>query len=125
MTRGSLRASSDESRFILRAELRRGDDIVISYAFDLTERSAFVATDWFADIGSEVSLVLSFPRLLDSVELAARVEGQCPPSGPGAPAGLRLGFEPNDTLTALVRRASDPNLPPLQACRILFVEDNG
>src|SRR5574338_1676025 len=100
MTRGSLRASSDESRFILRAELRRGDDVVISYAFDLTERSAFVATDWIADVGADVALRLSFPRLLDPIELAARVEDQCSPSGPGAPAGLRLGFEPNDELTA-------------------------
>jgi DNA-binding response OmpR family regulator len=124
MARGSLRASGDESRFILRAELRRGDDVVISYAFDLTERSAFIATDWIADIGAEVALRLSFPRLLDPVELVARVEDQCPPSGPGAPASLRLGFEANDQLTMLVRRASESH-SALHACRILFVEDNG
>ena len=45
MTRGCLRASANENRFILRAELRDGADVAISYAYDVTPRSVFVATD--------------------------------------------------------------------------------
>ena len=74
MTWGSLRASSEESRFILRAELRRGDDVVISYAFDLTERSAFVATDWIADVGAKRfqfhHVIDIVPTILDVLEIS-------------------------------------------------------
>jgi DNA-binding response OmpR family regulator len=124
MTRESLRTRADEHRFILRAELSRGDECEVSYAFDIKTSSVFVATDMIADVGSTLSLRLSFPRLLEPVELAARVESHVAPSGPGAPAGLRLAFEPQARLTALVERAADMELP-LRACRILLVEDNG
>lgn len=125
MTRGILRTSADENRFILRAELRSAGELVVSYAFELTPRSAFVATEWTPQADAEITLCLSFPRLLEPVELAARVEDFCLPSGPGAPAGLRLGFAPDPRLTALLELASQPPEIAMQACRILLVEDNG
>jgi CheY-like chemotaxis protein len=124
MTRVSLRANADEDRFVLRAELRGDGETVISYAFDVTPTSAFVATEWNGRTGDPIALRLSFPRLLEPVELAAVVAEQCDPSGPGAPAGLRLSFEPDDRLSALLARAADESNPTSGACRILFVEDN-
>lgn len=124
MSRGTLRPNADDNRFVLRAELRCQDETDISYAFDVTPSSAFVATDLPAPHGGEVMLRLSFPRLLEPVELTARIDEQLEPSGPGAPAGLRLSFEPHERLSALLVRASDASNVAQRPCRILFVEDN-
>jgi DNA-binding response OmpR family regulator len=125
MSRGTLRTGADENRFILRAELHHGDQpIDVTYAFDIKATSVFVASDAIVDVGSELSLRLSFPKLLEPLDLVARVESHMPPSGPGAPAGMRLEVEPDPRLTALVERACDTRLPA-QACRVLLVEDNG
>ena len=124
MPRVSLRANADDNRFVLRAELRCEGETVVSYAFDVTPSSAFVATEWSGRTGNPIALRLSFPRLLEPVELAAVIAEQCDPSGPGAPAGLRLSFEPDDRLSALLARAADENSAIAGSCRILFVEDN-
>ncbi len=124
MPLGSLRTNANDDRFILRAELGTGHGAEISYAFDLAPDSAFVATESAAPVGDSIELVLSFPRLLEPVTLAARVEERCEPSGPGAPAALRLRFPPHPRLTALLARASDVRNAALHACRILLVEDN-
>ena len=107
MSRGPLRASAEENRFVLRAELQRGDERVVSYGFDITPGSAFVVTDIVGKPGDELGLRLSFPRLLDPVDITARIAEQLEPSGPGAPAGLRLVFEPQDKLAQLLVRAHD------------------
>lgn len=125
MTRGSLRTSADQNRFILRAELRRRDqEIEVSYAFDIKTSSLSVATEMVAEVGDVVSLRLSFPTLLAPIDLAARVESHSPPNGPGVPAALRLQFEPDARLTTLIERAADVRLA-VRACRVLLVEDNG
>lgn len=98
---------------------------MVSYAVDVTETSAFVATEWTAREGEAITLSLSFPRLLAAVELVAHVDEQSAPSGPGAPAGLRLRFAPDARLTALVARARDVTQAASRGCRILLVEDNG
>ncbi|HEU4613274.1 MAG TPA: response regulator [Kofleriaceae bacterium] len=104
--------------------LRTSDENTISYAFDVTAETAFVATESAAAVGSEVELELSFPRLLEPVTLSARVEERCDQSGPGAPAGLRLRFAPHEQLSQLLARAHDVSNAALRACRILLVEDN-
>jgi DNA-binding response OmpR family regulator len=114
--------SEVENRFVLRAELRRGADTAVTYAFDVTPSTVLVATEWMAEVGTELSLQLSFPRLLDPVQLDATVDEQCAPSGPGMPAGLKLRFEPDERLTKLVDRAAESSPP--RDCRILLVEDN-
>lgn len=124
MTPGTLRTKLRENRFILRAVLRTSDENTISYAFDVTAETAFVATESAAAVGSEVELELSFPRLLEPVTLSARVEERCDQSGPGAPAGLRLRFAPHEQLSQLLARAHDVSNAALRACRILLVEDN-
>jgi CheY-like chemotaxis protein len=124
MLPGSLRAKADENRFVLRAELLRDGERVVSYAIDVSPRSVFVATDLQASVGSNVELRLSFPRILEPIQLDARIDELCDANGPGAPAGVRLAFEPNDRLDAvLAQAASAADLAPRE-CRILFVEDS-
>jgi DNA-binding response OmpR family regulator len=119
-----LRASAEENRFVLRAELQRGTERVVSYGFDITPGSAFVVTDLVGKPGDELTLRLSFPRLLEPLDISARIAEQLEPSGPGAPAGLRLVFEPQDKLSELLVRAHDSSAVAPRAWRILFVEDN-
>jgi CheY-like chemotaxis protein len=119
-----LRTRADRNRFVLRAELHRGNESAISYAFDLTPQSAFVATEWTATIGEPIALQLSFPRLLEPVHLEAGVDELCAPSGPGAPPGLLLRFEPDPRMTELLERAKNDDAAPLGTTRILLVEDN-
>lgn len=124
MLPGSTRTNTDDNRFVLRAELLCEGERVVSYAIDVSPRSVFVATDVQAAVGSNVDLRLSFPRILEPIELAARIDELCDANGPGAPAGLRLAFEPNDRLDAvLAQAASAANVAP-RACRVLFVEDS-
>jgi DNA-binding response OmpR family regulator len=110
---------------VLRAERSRVGETAISYAYDITPHSVFVATEWDASPGDTIGLRLSFPRLLEPVQIVARVEELCAPSGPGAPGGIRMSFAPNERLDALLARAREASQAALRACRILLVEDNG
>lgn len=86
-------AAVNRDRFIVRAELRTGNDSVISYGFDLTSSSVFVVTEWNAPVGTTVSLRLSFPRILDPIDVAARIADIRVAGEPGEPAGIRLVFD--------------------------------
>jgi hypothetical protein len=83
-----MMGDADAVRFMLRAEIRYSDQVVISYGFELTEHTIFVATEWRPPIDTAVSLRISFPTLIDPVELAARVAQSCAPGAPGEPAGI-------------------------------------
>jgi hypothetical protein len=71
---------------ILRAELRTGNDLVISSGAELGTDSIFVITTWRAAIDTEVHVRLAFAGLL--VELPARVAELR-----AAPAGVRVVFD--------------------------------
>ena len=49
-------------RFIVRAEIQSSSERVVSYGFDLTESSIFVATEWEAAISTPVTVRLPFPE---------------------------------------------------------------
>jgi DNA-binding response OmpR family regulator len=123
--------SKDSDRLILRAEVRSADETVVSSAMELTADSVFVATDWHAAIDTRVAVQLSFPNLLEPIELPARVGELRASDAPGDPRGIRLVFEPDasadarGTLTALLDRLNR-TVPPMQASpyRVLLVEDN-
>jgi len=86
-------AAVNRDRFIVRAELRAGNDSVISYGFDLTSNSVFVVTEWNAPVGTTVSLRLSFPRILDPIDVTARIADIRVAGEPGEPAGVGLVFD--------------------------------
>src|SRR5262245_52380096 len=79
-------------RFILRAEIRDETTAVVSYAVDLTPTTILVVTDWQAPVGTPIGLRLSFPGVLEPVDIDARVDDLEPPGGPGELGGVRLAF---------------------------------
>jgi DNA-binding response OmpR family regulator len=86
-------AAGNRDRFIVRAELRAGDDAVISYGLDVTATSIFVVTEWHAPVGTPVQLRLSFPKLLDPIDMVARSADIRIAGEPGEPGGIRLAFD--------------------------------
>lgn len=115
------------TRFILRAELHTVRETVLSYAYDLRADSVFVVTDWTAPVDSQLTLRLSLPRILEPVELVARVRERRIPGAPGELGGLVLAFDPdapNPAIDALLASLDDPHAA-VKPYRILLVEDNG
>jgi DNA-binding response OmpR family regulator len=129
-------ATASKGRFIVRAEIRSSSDSstssVISYGFDLTATSIFVVTEWHAAIGTPVSLRLSFPRILEPIDIAARISDIRVAGEPGEPGGIRLAFEraagaARSRLLALLEEINAPVASqPSQdrPCRVLFVDDS-
>jgi DNA-binding response OmpR family regulator len=123
-------AITSTDRFIVRAEIRASGHCVVSYGFDLTATSIFVVTEWHAAVGTSVSLRLSFPKILDPVEVMARIADIRVAGEPGEPAGVRLVFdaaagEVGAGLVALLERAHAPvSGSPAPPCRVLLVDDS-
>ncbi len=125
-------AITNRGRFIVRAEIRSSKDTVISYGFDLTSTSIFVVTEWHAAIGTPVSLRLSFPRILEPIDIAARISDIRIAGEPGEPGGIRLAFdagagEVGARLAALLERVNAPiamSSPEDRPCRVLLVDDS-
>ena len=125
-------ANADRERFIVRAEVRSPDVTVVSYGFDLTATSIFVVTEWHAAVGTQVSLRLSFPRILEPIDLVARIADIRIAGEPGEPGGIRLKFDAEatevgsrlvdllDRLRATVRSSAGSDRP----CRVLLVDDS-
>src|SRR5215468_61910 len=118
-------AAANSERFIVRAEVRAGDDTVVSYGFDLTSSSVFVVTEWHAPIGTQVSLRLSFPRILEPIDVVARVADIRVAGEPGEPGGVRLAFDEDEVgarLMSHLERAADPATD--RPYRVLLVDDS-
>jgi DNA-binding response OmpR family regulator len=125
-------AIANKARFFVRAELRTSNETVISYGFDLTATSIFVVTEWHAAIGTPVALRLSFPRILEPIDITARIGDIRVAGEPGEPGGIRLMFDPGagdveDKLGSLLDRVSAPHDgtdTEDRPCRVLLVEDS-
>ncbi|MGH9889323.1 MAG: response regulator, partial [bacterium] len=105
---------------------------MISYGLDLTQTSVFVVTDWHASIGTPVSVRLSFPRILEPIDLPARISDIRIAGEPGELGGIRLTFDGGSSevagkLRALLERvnAPAPRAPgDDRPCRVLLVDDS-
>jgi|SRR5215510_6767466 len=121
---------ANRDRFIVRAEIRAGDESVISYGFDLTSSSIFVVTEWHAPIGTAVSLRLSFPRILEPIDLVARIADIRVAGEPGEPGGIRLVFDEADvgakliTQLEYVEASSGTGVGEERPYRVLLVDDS-
>jgi len=123
-------SAANRDRFIVRAEIRAADESVISYGFDLTASSIFVVTEWHAPIGTAVSLRLSFPRILDPVDVMARIADIRVAGEPGEPGGIRLTFDEVGVGARLMAKL-DRVAPPADGAvieerpyRVLLVDDS-
>lgn len=123
-------AIANKDRFFLRAEIRSSTDRVVSYAIDLTASSVFVVTEWHAKVGTPVALQLSFPRILEPIEIAARISDIRIAGEPGDRGGVKLEFDPGAgdvraRLVSLLEQVSAPLTPDeSHPCRVLLVEDS-
>ncbi|HMG23005.1 MAG TPA: response regulator [Kofleriaceae bacterium] len=122
-------AAASSERFIVRAELRAGDDTVISYGFDLTSSSVFVVTEWHAPIGTQVSVRLSFPRILAPIDIVARIADIRVAGEPGEPGGIRLTFDEAEVGQRLMSQLEHAEAPidgavPDRPYRVLLVDDS-
>lgn len=109
-------------RIVLRAELLQGDRRITAHTTEVSPTCAFVRTDEPLDLGAEVVLRLSFPRLFAPLELPAHVASRAAGSGPGYYAGFTLEFAADDRLARLDVRSEEPS--PTAGCRILLIEDS-
>ena len=119
------------TEILLRAEIRSESGILVSYARELTFTSIFVVTDWLPPIDTEVDLRLSFPSLVDPLDVRARVADHRPAQGVGSPAGLAFRFEApaRNEIAKLLERVfpplrSEAPRAALRTVRVLLVEDN-
>src|SRR5215470_9816832 len=120
-------AEANSERFIVRAELRVGDDTVISYGYDLTASSVFMVTEWNAPIGTSVSLRLSFPTILEPIDVVARIADIRVAGEPGEPGGIRLAYDEAEVgarLMAQLERSDSPGSVVDRPYRVLLVDDS-
>jgi CheY-like chemotaxis protein len=124
-------ASATSNDILLRAEIRSAKETVVSYARELTPTSVFVVTDWRPPIETAVSLRISFPTLVEPVDVEARVSEHRAAQGVGRPAGLEFRFESpaaREAMQTLLSRieAGRPERPSSapRMYKVLLVEDN-
>jgi CheY-like chemotaxis protein len=120
------------NEILLRAEIRSAKETVVSYAREISATSVFVVTDWRPPLETEVSLRISFPTLVEPVDVDARVSEHRPARGVGRPAGVEFHFESPSARVAMEKLLE--RLDPARASsrgaearvyRVLLVEDNG
>jgi uncharacterized protein (TIGR02266 family) len=97
---------------------------------NLSATGAFVRTDQVLQVGDQIPVVISFPGLLDPLELTG-VVAWVRPQGPDSPAGVGLKIpedrpEDRSKLAKIVSRIRGENVPgdERRGYRILLVEDN-
>src|SRR5206468_433033 len=81
------RSGGAMKRILLRAEIETdGHAPFIAHTLELAEDEAFIETDVRLAIGTDLRARLSFPRLVDAIEIVARVtdvaESTAPPTAP-------------------------------------------
>jgi len=125
-------ALANWGRFIVRAEIHSSSESVVSYGFDLTETSIFVVTEWHAAVGTPVSVRLSFPKILEPIDVPARIGDIRVAGEPGEPAGIGLVFDTTSSdvrgkLASLLERVNAPltfTAVEDRPCRVLLVDDS-
>jgi len=131
----AVAAVTPRGRFIVRAEIHTDHETVVSYGFDLSATSIFVVTEWHAAIGTPVKLRLSFPRILDPIDVTARISDIRLAGEPGEQPGVRLTFDRQQAVSgatapqieALLDRLAAPvpnTLTEEHPCRVLLVDDS-
>lgn len=98
---------------------------------NLSTGGLFIQTDSKLPIGTKVPLSLSFPGLLDPVEIVGRVAWVRPEQAGGRGAGVGIAVDSQDhrkrlerLLTVEPQPADGPQTPPAGGFRVLIVEDN-
>jgi CheY-like chemotaxis protein len=115
---------------VLRVEYRDGETTA-DYLTDLDEIGFFLRTERPFVVGDRLSVTLSFPGLLQPLDLGVTVRGLSAPDeiSPDAPLGAHVVFdhggpEQAAAVRALVARFERGAPSPVAPFRVLLVEDN-
>ncbi len=105
----------------------QGAESVLDYTENLSATGLFICTEREFEVGERVALVVSFPQLIEPVELQVEVLRRRP-GGDGTPAGVAVRV-PDDRPADRERLAGVSaqlagNRPARPAHRVLLVEDN-
>ncbi len=104
-----------------------GAESVLDYTENLSAAGLFIRTEREFEVGERVTLVVSFPQLLEPLELQVEVMRRRAAS-PGAPAGVAVRVPPDrmDDRARLAEVAERIGAPrgKAPAYRVLLVEDN-
>jgi uncharacterized protein (TIGR02266 family) len=105
----------------------QGAENVFDYTENLSATGLFICTEREFAVGEQVALVVSFPQLLEPVELVVEVIRRRP-GGDGTPAGVAVRIpddRPGDRerLSEVARQLAGPR-PTRPTHRVLLVEDN-
>ncbi len=104
-------------------------DSVLDYTENLSASGLFVRTERQFSPGERTSLILSFPQLLEPVEVTVEVVRAQPSQG-DQPGGVAVRV-PDDLpdhrarLAEVTRFVANTSRGPAPSCRILLCEDNG
>ncbi|HET7824305.1 MAG TPA: response regulator [Anaeromyxobacter sp.] len=104
-----------------------GAESVLDYTENLSAGGLFIRTEREFEVGERVTLVVSFPQLLEPLELQVEVMRRRPAS-PGAPPGVAVCVPSDRTadrarLAEVAERIGSPRGKD-PAYRVLLVEDN-
>jgi uncharacterized protein (TIGR02266 family) len=120
---------SDREAVTLFVEYEGADDLVGDYTENLSSGGTFVATTRELPIGTQITLVLGFPGLLEPISIEGTVRWtRGPGDGAGDEAGAGIEFTPGparDQLAAMIDkiRRGDPKTVT-RVYKVLVVEDN-
>jgi uncharacterized protein (TIGR02266 family) len=103
-----------------------GAESVLDYTENLSAAGLFIRTEREFEVGDRVTLVMSFPQLLEPVELQVEVVRRRPGSlGEAGGVAVRVPddrAEDRARLAEVARTLGAPRAEP--GCRVLLVEDN-
>ncbi len=104
-----------------------GAESVLDYTENLSEGGLFIRTEREFEAGERVTLVVSFPQLLEPVELQVEIV-RCRAPSLDAPGGVAVRVpddrvEDRERLAEVARRIGAPRGPE-PAVRVLLTEDN-
>ncbi len=104
-----------------------GAESVLDYTENLSAAGLFIRTEREFDLGERVTLVVSFPQLLEPVEVQVEIVRKRAPSL-DSPAGVAVRVPDDRTgdrarLAEIARKIGEPRGPE-PSIRVLLVEDN-
>jgi uncharacterized protein (TIGR02266 family) len=119
---------SDREPVTLFVEYEGADDLLGDYTENLSSGGTFVATNRELPVGTQITLMLGFPGLLEAIAVQGTVRWTRGASDDGEEAGAGIEFAPGparDQLAAMIEkiREGDPKTVS-RIVKVLVVEDN-
>ena len=129
----SDRRENTRAQVLLKVEYNEPQDLLSDYLTDLAEGGLFIRTSVPFTVGQKLSFAVSFPGLMDPMELQGVVRWKMVPAQPDDPAGVGVEFIFPDEATRekiaelVLNFRKGPELTQVRKdapFRVMLVEDN-